>query len=101
MMTDLLVRLFCHTHTCHNLAMPCLGCATLLRSVLLYVCMHVHVYVCFFAFVFVLPFVFRLFLRNDDVVVVVVVGARSSFVHSFEIYLALAKRRRLIGFGRC
>lgn len=66
MMTDLLVRLFCHTHTCHNL--PRLDCAALLWR-----CRCRWLSAPFFC-CFCLVFVFRLFLRN--VVVVVVVFAR-------------------------
>lgn len=70
MMTDLLVRLFCHTHTCHNL--PRLDCAALRCSgaVAVAVSGSLRLFFCCFCLVFV----FRLFLRN--VVVVVVVFAR-------------------------
>lgn len=56
MMTDLLVRLFCHTHTCHNL--PRLDCAALA----LCRCRR-RLALCAFFVAFAL-FVFRLFLRN-------------------------------------
>lgn len=81
MMTDLLVRLFCHTHTCHNL--PRLDCAALALSLLLSPSLgSLCLFCCFCLVCFSTLFTQRRRVRS---------------VRSFEIYLALAKRRRLIG----
>lgn len=84
MMTDLLVRLFCHTHTCHNL--PRLHCAALLWRCRCR-CRWLSA-----PFLLLLPCVCfsTLFAQRRR-------RRRVRSVRSFEIYLALAKRRRLIG----
>lgn len=95
MMTDLLVRLFCHTHTCHNL--PRLDCAALRCSGAVAVAVGGSLRL---FFLLLLPCVCfsTLFAQRRRRR-----RRRVRSVRSFEIYLALAKRRRLIGspLSRC